>query len=80
MATPEDVIARDLGVHLEEKLSLWKAERRRLQGATERIAELDALIAYAEDESKQTFKVAPPSRRAEKDDTPIRDRQEKGDE
>lgn len=80
MVDPEDAIATILRESIEERISMWKAERRKLQRATERLAELEALIAFAEDETKQTFKVAPPSSRAEKDDTPIRDRQEKGDE
>lgn len=62
MATPEDVIAKTLRQELDMRLYAWKAERERLLQAAERIAELDALIAYAEDETRQLFKVAPPSR------------------
>jgi len=58
MATPEDLIAIELRTELDARLAAWKTERAQLQNAADRIAELDALIAFAEDESRQTFKVA----------------------
>lgn len=58
MSTPEDKIARSLRNDLEARIGAWKAEREQLLKAQERIVELDALIAFAEDESRQTFKVA----------------------
>lgn len=58
MSTPEEIIARRLRNEIDAQVGAWKAEREQLLRAQERIAELDALIAYAEDESRQTFKVA----------------------
>lgn len=58
MSTPEDKIARSLRNDLDARIGAWKAEREQLLKAQERLAELEALIAFAEDESRQTFKVA----------------------
>lgn len=60
--TPEDRIGKELRAELDARVSAWKAERAQLQKAAERIAELDALIAYAEGE-REAFKVAPRSER-----------------
>lgn len=56
MSNPEDRIAVN---SLDARLIAWKAERAQLQNAADRIAELDALIAFAEDEERRMFKVAP---------------------
>lgn len=59
MSTPEDKIAADLRSEIEARLASWKAERGQLQKAAERMAELDALIAFADDDTKTQFRVAP---------------------
>jgi hypothetical protein len=59
MSTPADVMARELRNELEARINQWKAERTQLLQAQTRIAELDALIAYAEDGTKTEFRVAP---------------------
>lgn len=57
--TPEDKLALELRNEIQARVGQWKAEREQLQKATERIIELDALIAFAEDETKMQFRVAP---------------------
>lgn len=59
MATPEEHIAQQLRDELQARIGAWKAEREQLLRASVRIAELDALIALAEDDTKTEFKVAP---------------------
>lgn len=52
MSTPEDHIAAELRQELDARVITWKAQRAQLIRATTRIAELDGLIAYAEDSAR----------------------------
>jgi hypothetical protein len=67
--TPEDVLANELRKELDARVSAWKREREQLQGAQARIAELDQLIAFAEEE-RETFKVARRSTRPAEETPP----------
>lgn len=59
MSTPADQIAQELRNEIEARLNAAKRERDQLAGAAARIAELDAFIAYLEDETRTEFRVAP---------------------
>lgn len=59
MSVPADVVARELRSELEARIASWEAERTQLLKAPARIAELDALIAFAKDDAKTEFRVAP---------------------
>jgi hypothetical protein len=59
MSTPEDKIAAELRIELEARIQAWETERQQLQLASARIAELDALIAFARDDNRTQFRVAP---------------------
>lgn len=73
MKTPEDIVATELRNELQARVNAWKAEREQLTKAAARIAELDALIAFAEDDKKAEFRVAPPVKAAEDVlDSPVR--------
>lgn len=71
MSTPQDVMARELRNELDARVNQWKAERERLLQAPARIAELDALIAYAENDTRTEFPVAPRTRTAPTADTEV---------
>ena len=49
--TPEDLIAKELRGEIDARVNTWKEERRQLEKAAARIAELDALLAYADADS-----------------------------
>lgn len=59
MSTAEDLIAVELRQELEVRLAAWKPERERLSSAVARIAELDALIDSAEDNTRTSLPLAP---------------------
>jgi len=58
MATPEDIIAKEMRAELEARLNAYKDERARLLLAQDRIIELDQLIAFIDSEPA-TVKVEP---------------------
>lgn len=64
MATAEEKIAQELRNELEARINGWKAERAIIIASQGRLAELDALIAAAEDNTKTSFTVAPRPKRA----------------
>lgn len=65
----EDVIASELRDELEARLRSWRNERTALLLAPLRIAELDALIATAEQDAT-TIKIAPrPNKGVSAEDT-----------
>jgi hypothetical protein len=57
--TPEEQLALELRRELAARVNGWKGERAELLQAATRIAELDALIAYAEDPDRTSYRVAP---------------------
>jgi len=56
--TPEDVLAKELRGEIDARVRTWKEERRQLEKAAARIAELDALLALADVESERQLRVA----------------------
>ena len=56
--TPEDILAKELRGEIDARVGVWKEERRVLQAAATRIAELDALIALADDSTERQVRVA----------------------
>lgn len=58
MSVAEDKLAQELRDEVESRIRSWKTERAALLLAQTRIAELDALIAFAETETP-TIKIAP---------------------
>ena len=56
--TPEDLIAKELRVEIDARIRIWKDERRQLEKAVARIAELDALLAVADVDSERQVRVA----------------------
>jgi len=56
--TPEDLIAKELRVEIDARIRIWKDERRQLEKAVARIAELDALLALADVDSERQVRVA----------------------
>lgn len=59
MSTPADKLAVELRNEIEARIQSWKNERDSLLLAPARIAELDRLIAFAEDPANTQFRVAP---------------------
>lgn len=57
MATTKERIAKELREVLGSRLNDWKSERAQLLLASTRIAELDALITYAETNAKTAFDI-----------------------
>jgi hypothetical protein len=56
--TPEDIIAKELRGEIDARVRIWKDERRQLEKAVARIAELDALLAVADVDSERQVRVA----------------------
>ena len=56
--TPEDIIAKELRGEIDARVRIWKDERRQLEKAVARIAELDALLAVADVASERQVRVA----------------------
>jgi len=56
--TPEDVLAKELRGEIDARVRVWKDERRQLEKAVARIAELDALLALADVDSERQVRVA----------------------
>lgn len=49
--TPDEVFDEEIGSEIQVRIRTWKAERATLEKAAIRIAELDALIAHAEEQA-----------------------------
>lgn len=61
MATPEEIIAAELGAELDARLATWRNELERLEAAEVRIKELKECIAWAEERRKEgVYRIAPP--------------------
>lgn len=73
--TPENFIAQQLREELNARVNAWKAELSQLEKAQaqSRISELRALIAYADDETKTSYPVAPKERERQPDVPPRND-------
>lgn len=59
MSTPAERIAQEMRNEMEARLNSAKRERAALADAAQRIVELDALIAYLEDENHTSIPIAP---------------------